>query len=782
MGLINLPKKDTTAPAPKPSGEFPNSDFVPYAIFFNEHTILSKNGELIQTIKIPLNAHGLPNENAENTGVYLRDLLRQMAQKHLSGHQVSHWTHVFRERETIAPLGEPELAFANTLQSNWLGAQRTSYSYHNVCYLTVVIQGQSADLFNMDEFRKAGKKRKNRNYRQDYLAAQAEMLEQTMQQLMADIAVHFKLERLGFEQRQEGGSELFFSTQLEWLYRLVNLREAPLAINELDLGQQLDQAELIFGFDALESRQGKQKRFASVLSLKHYHELPVELFDRFLQMPVEMVITQASHPISNKNALDEVKEIGDVLKHSQDGFIAQASGFIDVLNASAEDGCGFASQQTTIMIITDDYKDLDPLTNDLQTAISKIGLLCVREDIKMEEVFWSQLPANFEFIRRAQPIPMNKLDGLARLNYYPTGQRQGYWGEPITILPTATRTPYLFHFHRGEVGHTALYDFNSFPDALGYRLVHFLASAASKQTKRTIMFDRHGVGELFVGAMKGTYSRLGGKQHNLSLNPLAMECIPGNQGFLAAWLALLLEVGPEDTAAREAIRTCISQGWDASNAQEGFAQLVHMMQPIHEGMALKLRELMHRPAFGACFATGLDNLNLDADFSAINIHSDAISEGSAVAIFSLLLHRTILMLDGEPTLIVIKDAWDVLDHPFFISRLKSLMDMLTERNASLLITTRHPEDLPTSAITPIIAENVATTLVIPDDVPCDYMPELLGYHQTEAATLAKMERQKGAFLVVHGAEVISTKLIIKDATQQALLSGDTKTLQAIRNA
>ena len=75
-----------------------------------------------------------------------------------------------------------------------------------------------------------------------------------------------------------------------------------------------------------------------------------------------------------------------------------------------------------------------------------------------------------------------------------------------------------------------------------------------------------------------------------------------------------------------------------------------------------------------------------------------------------------------------------------------------------------------------------TKLIIPDDIPCDYLIDTLGYTKTEEQQLLKMERQKGDVLVVHDDEMIATRIDIKDSQKQAILSGDIKTLQTMKSS
>ena len=240
MGLIKRSKpkeqiSDDAQEGKKAKPAFPFSDFNPYAAFYNDHTILTKNGELLQTIKIPLSAGGLPSEEAEHTGVYLRDLIRRSMKEHGIGPELSHWLHVFRDRQPIADLSFPPTDFAEELQDSWLGAQRVAYSYYNVCYITIIIQGQSADLFDMNDFKKGARKRQNRNYRSDYLDGQAKKLETVVRELRSDLEEHFRVERLGMVERQSDDGNQYFSENMEWLHRIANISQEPMPVSEVDL-------------------------------------------------------------------------------------------------------------------------------------------------------------------------------------------------------------------------------------------------------------------------------------------------------------------------------------------------------------------------------------------------------------------------------------------------------------------------------------------------------------------------------------------------------------------
>lgn len=778
--LLNLNPTTESKKLPEKKADVSLADFIPYAAFLDEHTIITKNGELMQTIKITTNRHGLPTEDVTRTQIYLRNAIRDALKVSLKDSDFSVWMHVLRDRSPLAPLKKPDIPFAAALQDTWLKKQRTKFVYQNVCYVTILVRGKAIKLFSTNDLKESSFPTKNRRTQEAYTTHAHQKLDEAMESIFSQLSHDFGANYLAIVPRQNAqGEESYYSEQMEFLHRIMNLDSRPMPVKKMDLSAQLATHEMIFGFDALETKLARSKRFASIVSIKHWHELPSEVLDRFIQMPAEMVITQSFNFVSAKKVFAEMQDIKNILKESKDGYIAHASGFLDMLEANKNQPTDFAEQQTTIMLMVDHYPDLDGLTTELQSIIAKMGLVSVREDIKFEEVFWSQMPGNFEFIRRKHIVATSKACGLARLNYYLIGALQSHWGEPITIFPTNAKTPYLFHFHHEHSGHTVLVDYNSFPDSLSYRLTHFLCASASKQAPHIIMFDRHGSGKMFAEAMHGDYLHIGSKEHNLSLNPLSMPSNPQNQGFLAAWMAALLSIEPHDSEARAHLKACVAQGWDEHN-NAGFPTLVQMMQRVNSALAGALQQHLSRPVFAHLFASGNDNFHLNRHLTSINLNKDCFTESSQFAAFALLLHRIILSLDGKPTLIVIKEAWDLLDHPFFASRLASLGEMLTEQNAALFMTTRDIEKLAKSSVTQDILNLASTKIFMPDDVAGDQFANVVGLSETEDKMLLKMERQKGEFIIKHGNETIPTHFKIDDTKLQAILLGDAKTLHGMR--
>src|SRR5579872_4863215 len=74
----------------------PTSDFIPYYCHWDAHTLLTKNGELMQTIRITSNIHGRDYENGDLVSV--RRIVRNAVLSTVDSDQYALWIHTVRRR------------------------------------------------------------------------------------------------------------------------------------------------------------------------------------------------------------------------------------------------------------------------------------------------------------------------------------------------------------------------------------------------------------------------------------------------------------------------------------------------------------------------------------------------------------------------------------------------------------------------------------------------------------------------------------------------------------
>lgn len=767
------------------------SDFIPFACHYDAHTLLTKNGELLQVLKVTANAHGIDYESPELGAAYLRDAIRRAIVDYIDSDRYAFWFYTLRRREEIHLPGTYSEPFARDVHDSWQRKNRWKFRYHNEVYIAVMTQGQDAALLDRDNMKKGVLARLNRGYRESYLEETARALGAKVEAITAALAQGFDARRLTTAEQPmdaaaarhaDGG---LYSEPLEFFSKLVNLSQQPIAIDTADMSKLLNLHEVTFGYNAVESRgpEGK-RRFAGMVTLKSYPELPAETLDKLLQLPLEMVISQSFNFVSRKTAARAFEGKIDLLRINQMMDLCRQAGLPDLPPEERCSPMAFGEEQTGILVIVDDYKSLDEAVSEVLSACESIGLVAVREDIKFEECFWAQLPGNFEFLRRKHVIESGRMGGLARLNRFPTGQIHGNaWGPAVTILRTSLKTPYFFNFHHGRNGHTAVIDYNTFADTVGATLINFLLAEARKFGGRLVYFDDAGICGPFIQRLQGRYFNVGGAGQAanappaVALNPFRLEDNPRNRSFLLAWLASMADAGE---AEADRMRAAFKEVLDSLFAGPAEARsLRHFVAGLaageHGALASRLAPWHGDGVYAGYFDHAEDTLDFAPAITGYDLRQVTQDNQLAIPVFSYLLHRLVLALDGNPTIIVLGEAWGLLDNPFFLPRLQSLLDMLTQNNALALLTTRRIGAYADRPITAEIMRLTATHLYVPDDVPADLHPEALQLSEQDRITLLRMERQKGHFMIKRPGETISSELNLDEFMElKSILSGDIK--------
>lgn len=778
-----LPNAKTKKNAPS---EVSQADFIPFASHYNPFTLLTKNGELMQVIRFSANQYGLDYESAEAPEESLRSRIRKIVLGNVTSKDYSFWLHTLRKRDAIQHAPDFAESYAAQVDKAWQDAHQFDYTFRNEVYLTILIQGESAELFDTKKLRHTFFPPLNRRHHSEHLDRQLEKITGTVGTLLKEFEPYFDARPLRLVQRETASGETAWHSELlEFIDFLLTLTVRGMPVEDTDISQQLSMHDLTFGFDALETRvSGGKKRFGAMLTLKGCPELSSVALDKCLQLPEEMAVTQTFNFIPAEQALEKAEEIKTMLGGEKASTALRFTRLDEFYESNHGRETDFAEQQISLLIMRDQYRQLDESVGRVQNAFSKLGMISVREDLRMEECFWAQLPGNFEFIRRKSSIPAKRIGSFARLNHFPTGSKENPWGKAVTILPTKLETPYFFNFHSEGVGHTCILDFNSFADNRGAALLNFLLCQSRQYKGRTFIFDRNHTARPLVKALDGRYHSLVGQTQESSLaaiNPLTLEDTRRNRAFLSAWLHHFVRHGPEisEDSAREHIKTALEELMPLPPEQRTLEKALSIIASIAPELTPHLTENT-RKLFGGT----QDSMDFHGPVTAIDMEplfaGKEIKE-LVIPVFSYLLHRLILSLDGTPAIIVLHEAWDLLNNDFFAPRIASLLEMLKSQNTLVIFTTRHFDDVSDVYLSTEILRNCPTRLFLPDDIAVDYFPEMTGLTKRELEELKKMERQKGEFLLKSGHEVVSCifDLSLLESFRN-VLAGDAKSLRLMQ--
>lgn len=735
-------------------------DFVPYACHIDPHTILTKNGELLQIVKIT----GFAFEALTNDIRDLRETIRQAIRESVTTTDFAVCIHTVRRAADIRPEGEYPEDFSRILNASWIEHNGWDNQYLNEIYITILHQGEKARLKDVASTLRGLFPARERHARNRYIDESHGRLQEAtlgMLRVLNEYGAH----RLGLI--EDGG--VVYSEPLKFLGKLVTLTDEDVPLPERGLDDMLSQAmDIAFGSNVMEVRNYRvgKTRYGALLTIKEYHKISINALGRLLQMPVEFVISQSFDFIHHKEALKHFEEQSDIYKMSGTVDLASSSGLSAVMANNRGQATDFGEHQITIFVMNDSLDGLEKNLLLVTREFNALGMTLLREDMMLEEGYWAQLPGNFPFLRRLRPIDTARVGGFALLNNLPSGRANNtHWGPALSLFYTAARTPYFFNFHIGTNGHTILVG----PSGSGKTvLMNFLLSEARKYQTKLFYFDHDRSSEVFLRSIGGEYHRVLETDHLSrplwpAMNPLLLDDTPGNRTFLLVWLeSLLQDAAPGIARYREQFWPHLAGGIDhlftLPRAERRLKVLADFVRLREERLGVYLAEWHSTGTFAAVFDHAEDALDLSGGIVGFNLSELSKQPRTRAPVVAYLLHRIMNELDGYPAIVVLDEAWRLLDNPIFTTRLGGWLEKLRGMNAIALLATERSEEAHKSELNPTIMEHIATQIFLPDPTADNSLIETFGLSEQELVYVQAMESRRRHFLLKRGPEAIVAEM------------------------
>lgn len=199
-----------------------------------------------------------------------------------------------------------------------------------------------------------------------------------------------------------------------------------------------------------------------------------------------------------------------------------------------------------------------------------------------------------------------------------------------------------------------------------------------------------------VQALGGRYAELRAGRPT-GLNPLATEAGERGEAWLLDWLVTLLEArsGPMTPLQTEAIKSAIAQNGQAREGLRNFASFQELFGDVGDGLDLaqRLREWAPDGRYGWVFDEA-DAAVVDFashDVTAVDLTEILDLGTERMAILGYLFRRIERLIeDRRPTLIVIDEAWKVLDDAYFARKLAEWLVTARKKNVVVVMMTQFP--------------------------------------------------------------------------------------------
>jgi type IV secretion system protein VirB4 len=718
------------------------SDFVPYACLYDPSTIATKDGELLQTIKITglgydVQAHG-----------NLRTAIRTAIKKTIPDDRYAIWLHTLRRKQTSGARTHFPDPFSGKIDEAWRANQPSSICYTNELYVSIVRAGEPAELKNFKLFKQSLLPNRNRTARSKALDQALKEINRTTAAMLT-ILNPFGARLLTLVER-EG---IFYSEQMEFLEKLINLEERPMAVPDRDLSHVLTSGEITFGFNAMEVRSADGvRRFAAILTLKEYKESTLAGIDKFLEIPCELIVSQCFDFTGAAEAQAAYEKQAKYLTYSGDKELAKWMEIDRLMGIKGSElRMAFGQQQTSIFLIATSITQLESNVHMVQRALNRLGLIVVREDMRFEECYWSQLPANFTFIARKQAVDTDHLAGFVNLQAAPMGNAVGSpWGPPVTVFTTVQDAPYYFNFHRESSAHTIV---------LGKAgtgrtsFTHFLLAQARKLPISIWYLDVNGRAAPFITAMGGQALNPG--TADCKLNPLLLPETPANREFLALWLATLVDPSglQLNRSTLSFFQYVIDTVLQLPREQRRMSAMVAVIREADGLLANSLQRYVAGGEFGDLFDMAEDTFQ-PGKLSVWNIGRWMDNPATRAPLTGYLLHRLTGALNRTPTMIVLDEGFDILNTPLFSARAAGWCDYLAQNNAAMMLSASDIDRSADFGYCLAVAARAATIFAMPDKDPGAAYSMGFGFTPEDINSLGYIQLEQRHVLQKRGAEAV----------------------------
>ena len=689
-------------------------DRLPYAAYVNDHTILTRDGDIIQMIAL----EGYPFETADTDTLNQIASTRDIIFRGIASSQLILYCHVVRRRVVaeLALLPQPE-GLARQIDLEWRAQLGERRLFVNDTVLTLVRRPAKGKVGLLERLSRKMRRMKKPSH-EDEAALNRDLreLDAARVNLMAALG-RYGPRALGQYESEDGDLRC---TMMEHLSSIYNGESQPVLVPQGDLGHYLPYKRVSFGIDTLELRGVVPggSRLGAIISVKDYPAATVPgMLDNLLRLPHELSLSESFAFVDRQIADERMALSLRRLRAASDDTMTLKQGLMAARDDLVAGNASYGEHHMTIHVRAKTLDELDRAVADVQSALADTGAIAVREDLNLEAAFWAQFPGNAYFIARKAMISTGNLASLMSLHSFPMGNvAGGPWGEPLTVLETTSSTPYFFNLHHGDLGNFTLIG----PSGAGKTVVlNFLVAQAQKFAPRTFFFDKDRGAEIFIRSIGGHYDVLRpGVQSGF--NPLALPDTPENRAFLRGWLSLLgaPQAGPLSNEDAAVIADAVDANYEQPAHHRRLRYQVELLsgsiRPTRGDLASRLAPWNGAGEHAWLFDNAADRLDLSE--ATIGFDMTALLDNPVLRTPAMLylFHRVDERLDGSPSMIVIDEGWKALDDEIFVRRLKDWMKTVRKRNGVVGFATQSASDALDSKIASTIIEQAATQMFMPN--------------------------------------------------------------------
>jgi type IV secretion system protein VirB4 len=545
------------------------------------------------------------------------------------------------------------------------------------------------------------------------------------------LSAAIKLERLGaLKMVHENGSHKTCDNFLRWLQFCVTglnhpvmLPNTPVYLDALIGGQEL--------FTGVTPKIGR--KFIQCVAIEGF---PLESHPGILTSLGELTIEYRWSSrfifMDNFEAVAHLEKYRKKWKQKVRGFFDQvfntSSGVVDedavsmvadAAAAIAETNSGMVGQgyYTSVIVLMDEDRALvESSARFIEKAIFALGFAARIETVNTMDAFMGTLPGHgVENVRRPLLNTMNLADLLPTSTVW-TGQNEAPnpnlppSSPPLMHCVTRGNSPFRLNLHVRDLGHTIMFG----PTRAGKSTHLGLIALQWRRypSARIYAFDKGLSMYPACKAVGGDHYIIANAKEKLAFAPLQFLDTQTDRAWAMEWIDAILALNNVFTtpAQRNEIGNAImSMHKSGDKTMSAFSVTVQ-----DESIREALKQYTVDGLMGHLLDASEDGFGL-SDFMTFEIEELMnLGEKFALPVLLHLFRRIEESLDGRPTLIILDEAWLMLAHPVFCSKIQAWLDSMAKKNCTVLMATQHLSHAINSGIFEVIVESTATKIFLPN--------------------------------------------------------------------
>jgi type IV secretion system protein VirB4 len=388
--------------------------------------------------------------------------------------------------------------------------------------------------------------------------------------------------------------------------------------------------------------------------------------------------------------------------------------------ADAQSGLlSFGFLTSTVALMNEDLDVVKKQAQYIQRELSLLGFGSRVETYNAVEAWLGSLPALwYANVRRplvstvnlAHLLPLASIWPGARdcpCPFYPPNS------PPLMVCTTDGTTPFRFNLHCGDLGHTMILG----PTGAGKSTLLGLICAQFRRYKesQTFVFDKGmSMYPLCLG-VGGSHYDVGGEGSELAFAPLQrVDESEAEFAWACDWASKLFEL--QGLVLSPGDLNIITEGIFRLRNQPGHLRSLSMFMHLLQDSRLKegLRHYCSGGPMSRLLDSDSDNLGLSS-FIVFEIEElMGLGERNLIPVLLYLFHRIERALDGQPSLLVLDEAWIMLGNPVFQAQIKEWLKVLRKKNCVVVLATQSLSDASRSGILDVLAESCPTKVFLPN--------------------------------------------------------------------